>query len=230
MAGLLTSSVFAVARPVFQKMDQSVAWFKYDGGKYPSVIVYSPALERVNLILCGTDINGAAQAISNPTDFEGLHALCCWTKYSECNIKLEKYARGYRETYAAKAAERLLGMLGFAPTTEYKGTLLVDEYATGMPQNWVLRSKDIPHVVTYLRENFIDAGIEPLAIKPVLLLELVEANGSVSAEDSAFLNTYYDVASTEDQDVRTFFAKAGERKNDCLSATVGAFTVGAYCW
>jgi hypothetical protein len=227
MAGLLSGGVSAVVRPVFQKADQPVAWFKYDGGKYPWVMVYHPGLERVTNILCGTKINGAPQPAASAADLQGLQALCCWTKYSEGNIQLEKVYRGYRESYAAKATERVLSALGFAPNATYKGTLLVDEYVAGMPQNWVLRSEDVPYIVAYLRDNFIKAGIAPLAIKPVLLLEVIEANGSVSAEDSAFLNTYFDVVTADDQEARAFFTKAGERKNDCFAATASAHTVGA---
>jgi hypothetical protein len=227
MAGLLTSGASAVDRPVFHKMDQPVAWLSYDDGKYLSVMTHYRGLERVTSVLCGTNVGGVPRPAKSGFELQWLQPLCSWTKYSEGNIQLEKFYRGWRESYVARATERLLRMVGFAPNATYKGTLLVDEYNQGLPQKWTLPSGDVPFIVAYMRNQFSQANIAPSATKPVLLLELIDANGTVSDDDSAFLNTYYDMAAIDDQDVHAFFTKADERKNDCFAATANAHTVGA---
>ena len=212
--------------PEYKNIDQSFVYFKaINGAKYPYMVKCQPSLNQVDMILCGTEQDGAFWLATNPSDLENLSVVRHTMKFADSGIQIDKKCPGYRDTVMAILLEGYLKAIGLMPSGEYKGTVLVDEYCQGLPMKWVLSSiNEFKALKTYLLKNFVAKNIVPAATKPLLLVEFVTAT-TLDTEDKAFLQTYFTLLDNNDQEAKTFFEQSQDKFDNIMEETKDAKVV-----
>jgi len=218
-----TASLNADNKDVLKNIDQSFAFFKFDGGKYPYMVKFNPGLNKIDMILCGTHnlTNDMVHLVTSPQDLATITPVQSTIKYVDAPLQMVENYKGKRQAYVGIALEDLLQAVRV-----YKGIFLVDEYKANLPQKWVVRSADLSPLVSYLRKSFEQAQIAPADQKPVLLLELLDKKQAISQDDQAFLNAFYEMVDPQDPVIFEFFKRANDLSNEALTATANNKIVG----
>ncbi|QQR49717.1 hypothetical protein IPF37_02640 [bacterium] len=101
------------------------------------------------------------------------------------------------------------------PDRTYNGTVLVDQYQTGMPMKFVLRNiEDFQNLRKYFEKHFRNMVMMP-SKKPLLVLEITESQDlfarrtleGLSDADIDFLETYFELADPTNPEVCKFFQR-----------------------
>lgn len=223
-------SLGAKSRPEYTKIDQPFVFFKaIKGGKYPWMIKCHPGINQWETVLCGTEENGQARVLKNTADLAFLSPLSHSMKWADSGLELRKEFSGYREAYGAIALEVMFKTIGLMPDSQYKGTLLVDEYVQGLPMKFVLADNEhFKALKAYLLNHFSHRGIQPTdatELKPALFIEILDGS-SLDSDDRSFLDSYFDVIDAQDQNAKAFFEGAQKTLNDALDKTKDSKLIG----
>lgn len=193
----------------FNKVDQPFAIFKSNGGKYSWMQFCSPAYNQCNMMLCTPKLN----------DLKPLRLFEKWADGGK-GLQRDRKFQGYREPYIAQAFEAIFNALGLLTDTQYKGTVLVDEYNQGLPQKWVIRYSDVKPLISYLTGK-LPSEVTDETQKPFLLLKL-QGKGTLEDADLAFFEKYYNMLDEQDPAVIKFFDAANKTLSDLEQNTTDA--------
>ncbi|MBX9830456.1 hypothetical protein K2X40_00720 [Candidatus Babeliales bacterium] len=206
------------SRKQFKTLDQSFCFFKTIS-EDPYMITFYPGKNEIVTVACGTtDKAQGPRRAKKAADLENLVAIRNTVIFADPGLKLDQKFRGYRKTVVGKFLDDALKTISFLPDRKYSGSVLVDEYQTGMPMKWVLRDmQDFRAVRTYLEKKF-DTMVLP-SKKPLLVLEITDsldlfenARGleGLSQADVDFLETYFELADPANPEVCAFFKACQE--------------------
>jgi hypothetical protein len=227
MASMTVASAQQI-RPEFVKTNQSFVFFNVvKGAKYPGMIKCVPAINRLEVILCGCEKDGSFGRVKAAQDLEFLAPLRYTTKFADSGLQIDKKLEGYREAYVGIMVEALLKASHLMPADGYKGDLLVEEYLAGMPMKWAVSSiEEFRGVKGYLIKKFMEYNVAAPAKKPLLLVEFLDGNPAYDDTDKEFLNTFFDVLDPLDPAVKAFFDQCQKSFGDMLDKTKDAKNTG----
>ena len=229
------AATFATASDAQQRAklitaDQPFVVFKaIKGAKNPLMFKCHPGVNELDIVYFGSQKKSGPTLVKTAQELENLVPLRYTMKFADIKaIEIDKKYAGYRDSYLGTGLENLFKLVGLYPAAGYKGTALVDEYKEGLPMKWVLSSAEhFKALKNYLTKGFNAANIQAQAVKPMLLLEIVEGHANLDASDYAFLTQYFDLLDPRDPTAKSFFDSANKFLNDIADKTQGAITVGA---
>lgn len=186
------------------QLGQAACFFNTPG-EDPYFNVIHTDVNETKVIKCGCydEATNKNRKIKNAIDFENIVPLRFTLWGYGGNYKHDMKYDGCRNKSAVGTllAETLL------PKEEYKGKMFIDEYKQNIPMFWVLRNvEELRALRTYLLKNFIAENIVPTK-KTLLVLKIKDDPEfkTVNEEDKAFLDTYFEMFPTTDQEIKKFF-------------------------
>ena len=203
---------------------QPLLWFTaVKGQDMPVITITNPQELYLKIIKCAADnpIAGHLEKVKTPRALKELVPVAVETKYEFAKKHWWK-GKGYRRLDGAPLAaiiEDFMNMCGLIKSTEYKGRILVDEYAKSIPMIFTL---DNVTQLRMLQEYFIRNQVMPLDKKPFLILHIV-SNPMLSPSDVAFWSTFFDIKSRADAGVSDFLTKEYEYRK-----ALGGLTCNKY--
>lgn len=217
-------------RSEFITTDQPFVIFKaIKGGKYPFMFKCYPGMNQLDVVYFGTQKKSGVKFVKNPKELENLTPIRYSFKLADNTaVQVDKKYTGYREAYLGIGLENLFKATGLYPTAGYKGIALVDEYQAGLPMKWALCDVvAFKALKKYVLKGFDAANVIVPAVKPLLLLEIVNQEASLDASDYEFLNKYFDLLDPKDAIVKKFFDGATKTINSIADKAKDSLTVGA---
>jgi hypothetical protein len=126
-----------------------------------------------------------------PSDLKNIVPIRHQAKF-DCAKQMDKKFKGFRklESPLGAVVEDAFSMLGLVTMKDYQGTFFKDEYNSGMPMVITLETVTL---LRNLQEYFIKNQIEPRAVKPWLVLEIMKNPEAVSEADKAFWSSYFEL-------------------------------------
>lgn len=231
MSLLVSTAVFgadvAQSLPTWrQAPDQAFCFFKATAKNTAYMMKYHPGANEVQMYMCGTqDAGKAPRRLATAKDLRNLIVIRNQVFLADLNLQLDKKFVGYRESALARELEAFMAWVGVLSDKPYAGTLLVDEYAAGLPMKWVFNSnKELSSLLSYFTRN-IQAKNITVASKPVLMLQFVQAGHKLSAKNREILEQYFTLAEYNAeamsfghyQDFCEFMVQAQKQLSDALS-------------
>ncbi|MBU1008310.1 hypothetical protein KKA53_04520 [Candidatus Dependentiae bacterium] len=137
--------------------------------------------------------------------WKNINVLRSTKRLYSSGLKFDDKYCGCRTKLVGIALEKLLGL-----TKHYKGTILLDEYKHYPLWNVILKNRaEVSNFVDYLFDSLAKRGKRSFDRKPVLLLNLKDDPylESLTLEDTAKLNSLFEVVNYEDTKTTEFFTK-----------------------
>lgn len=213
-------------RKEFATTDQKIGYFR--GFGKPWMTVFKPAQGQLSMVTFGkinTETGSIEQFKNYGTEFETLIPIRFTIKFVETpvSVQIDKIYAGWRESYIGRALETIFKSIKFLPDLKYQGTPFVDEYQECMPMKWVFNDmQDFVGFKTYLKKKFEEKNVQPLAEKPLLLIEFDKINQTFEKDDLSFLTTYYELLDATDPIVKKFFDTKQETVDEARDNTKDA--------
>ncbi|MBD3273375.1 hypothetical protein GF385_03450 [Candidatus Dependentiae bacterium] len=182
-------------------------------GKDPYVNIYQPDVDTYKVIKIGYKDKKTNKNyhIKKPEQFENIVVLSEMTNIFSANIRMQKKYSGDRES---KLGEGLANV--FFSKDTYEGKILIDEYNKNMPMFWVLNNvEELRAIKKYLNKN-VSLENKDLSFlskeKPLLVLKVLNDPKleKLTENDTNFLNSYFNLFSLQDSEIKSFFEKAKE--------------------
>lgn len=217
-------------RSEFITTDQPFVIFKaIKGGKYPFMFRCYPGLGQLDVVYFGTEKKSGIKFVKTPKELENLTPIRFSFKLADNTaVQVDKKYTGYRESYLGTGLESLFKAAGLYPAEGYKGTAIVDEYKAGLPMKWALcNTEAFKAFKKYILKGFNAANVVVPAVKPLLLVEIVDLQGGLDASDYEFLSTYFQLLDPKDPIAKKFFDGASKTVSSLSDKTKDAFVVGA---
>jgi hypothetical protein len=194
------------------------AAFLLTPGKDPYFNLYQPDLDTFKVIKLGY-FDGKNHSVTKPEHLKKLTVLNEMINTYSANIRITKKYEGSRESFVSEnLANAVLGK------KFYKGQIIIDEYNKNIPMFWVLNNvEELRALANYIVNNvsFENKNTDLFSLeKPMLVIKILEDPKfeTLTDNDLYFLNTYFNIFSLNDKDVKEFFDNA---KNKMLDRGTG---------
>ena len=180
-------------------------------GKDAFINVYQPDINSYKVIKLGyynEEIN-SNNHLTEAEQFENMIVLSEMTNVYSANIRVQKKYPGDRESVLG---EKLANI--FFSENEYKGKILIDEYKSNIPMFWVLNNvEELRSIAKYITKNIENATNKE---KPLLVIKILNDPKleTLIQKDIEFLNSYFNICSIQDPEVKEFFENAKENMFD----------------
>ncbi len=180
-------------------------------GKDAFVSIYQPDVDSYKLIKLGyyNEETNNNNHLTKSEQFENMVVLSEMTNIYSANIRVQKKYPGDRESVLG---EKLANI--FFSENEYKGKILIDEYKSNIPMFWVLNNvEELRSIAKYITKNIANTTNEE---KPLLVIKILNDPKleTLIQKDIEFLNSYFDICSIQDPEIKEFFENAKESMLD----------------
>lgn len=174
-------------------------------GKDPYINIYQPDLDSYKVIKLGfhDEETNKNDHITSAKQFENIIVLSEMTNIFSANIRMQKKYPGDRESKLGEALSNI-----FFSKDKYKGKIFIDEYKKNIPMFWVLNNvEELRSIAKYITKNLIDIETQD---NPLLVIKILNDPKfeTLLQEDVEFLNSYFNICSTQDPEIKEFFEKA----------------------
>lgn len=183
-------------------------------GKDPYFNLYQPDLDTFKVIKLGY-FDGKNHCIKEPAHLEKLTVLNEMINIYSANIRITNKYEGSRESFLSQnIANAVLGK------KFYKGQIIIDEYNKNIPMFWVLNNVEELHsLANYIINNISleNKNTDLFSLeKPMLVIKILEDPKfeTLTDDDLYFLNTYFNIFSLNDKDIKEFFENAKNKMLD----------------
>ncbi|MFH1461847.1 MAG: hypothetical protein ABIF12_02795 [bacterium] len=181
-------------------------------GKDPYVSIYKPDINQIAITQLGYNDGKKNAPISNKAErLENIVVLSEMTNDFSANIRVQKKYSGARESFIGENLANIL----FSGDI-YKGKIIIDEYNKNIPMFWVLNNAEELRGLTKYIMNNISLETKNTDLfsleKPLLVVKILNDPKfeTLTQDDLNFLNTYFNIFSLNDIEVKTFFESAKE--------------------
>lgn len=191
-------------------------------GKYPYMLKYHKGTNTLSLVMFASQDpeTGAFIHIKGKAPLMELLVPVRLTDiFIDGNVKIDRKFAGYREPIGETLANGLR-FIDFLPEHTYQGVPFVDEYKAQQPAKWVFgNTREYQAFMKYFKASFTGNNVQPLAEKPVLLIEIADREMDIRELDLSFVAQYYRIVSVGDNVAKAFYSecqKALFRAQDVL--------------
>lgn len=183
------------------------AFFYKSGYKFPGYITYNRGPGAViSSILCGTNQNGRVFLVKDPEHLENIIPVRRFLHEPGPNMKVDEKYDGYCETSFGKAVYTVAEKIFYKKKT-YKGSIIADEYNTENPSPFYFLLGNIEEFRGL--KGYLTKHLMPRTVKPLLLLKIdKQGDDELSADDKAFLTTYFTLVDPANDLVKKFYEEA----------------------
>lgn len=180
-------------------------------GKDAWVKVYQPDIDAYKAIKLGyhDEKTNKNDHITNSKQFENIVVLSQMTNTVSANIRVQKKYPGDRESKVGEALSNV-----FFSKDAYNGKILIDEYNQNIPMFWVLNNvEELRSIAKYITKNLPDVTNQA---NPLLVIKILNDPKfeTLTQEDVVFLNSYFNICSIQDPEIKKFFETANKSMID----------------
>lgn len=194
-------------------LGQNVA-FLITPGKDPYFNVYQPDIDTFKVIKLGY-FDDKNNSIKKPEQLENIIVLNEMINTYSANIRITNKYQGSRESFLSEnLANTFLGK------KFYNGKIIIDEYNQNIPMFWVLNNvKELRALSKYIMKNISLENKNTTLFsleKPLLVVKIMDDPNfqTLTKDDILFLNTYFNIFSLNDKDIKKFFDTAKNKMLD----------------
>ena len=192
------------------KLDKPVFLFKTTT-KDPYGIVYSPGSNKLEIILFGY-YPGTGSRVFHVTkpklQLGKLMPIRMTTLFMDGTpVKIDEKYPGYRESTLGNAFADVLMAASILSEHYYKGTPFVDQYRKAMPFKLVFNNVEEVTALRGLLQPLFEQHelLSKCSVKPVLVVEIDDAEQTLAQGDSDFFKTYFTLCDAADEEAKAFF-------------------------